>query len=43
MLDRTSVRKTSQIDMNQIEGPLATLIALQHFSFFWTPAAKVTH
>ena len=29
--------------LNQSEGPLATLSALQHFAFFWTPAAKTIH
>ena len=28
--------------LNQIESPLATLSALERFSFFWTPAAKAT-
>ena len=29
--------------LNQIEGPVVTLSALQQFGFFWIPAAKVTH
>ena len=28
--------------LNQIENHLATLSALQHFSFFWTQAPKAT-
>ena len=28
--------------LNQIESLLANLSVLQHFSFFWTPAAKST-